>query len=55
MMIDSMTALLLAPSSTADAPMPAASDAAGAPGWHRNAGHAADAAGRRWDAQERIR
>ncbi|WP_165894335.1 hypothetical protein [Xanthomonas vasicola] len=54
-MIDSMTALLLAPSSTADAPMPAASDGAGAHGWHRDAGPAADAVGMPSVAQEQVR
>jgi hypothetical protein len=55
-MIDSMTALLLAPSSTADAPLPAARYGAGAQVWHCDAGPAADpAAGKHCDAQERLR
>ncbi|UXA53172.1 hypothetical protein M0D45_21650 [Xanthomonas prunicola] len=55
-MIDSMTALLLAPSSTADAPLPTARYGAGAQVWHWDASPAADpAAGERCDAQEQMR
>lgn len=54
-MTDPMTAQLLAPSSTADAQMRTAHDGATMPGWHRDAGPAAQAAHRWSTALEQIR
>ncbi|SBV50955.1 hypothetical protein XBLMG947_1738 [Xanthomonas bromi] len=51
-MTDFMTALLLAPSSTTDAPVPSVTCGAGVRGWQRDARSAADAAAERSITQE---